>query len=89
MNEEPSVQSTERKLPTIYIGPTSSKLGLVKFTHYIEFNDNVKEAIQRIPALKILFIPLEEFRARATEIYANRDASVTHAIQRLIKDEVL
>jgi hypothetical protein len=86
MNGEPEQQE---KLPTIYVGPTSAKLGLVRFAQYIEFNDSIKEAIEKIPALKILLIPLQEFGTRAPEIYANRDASIIHAIERLTRDEVL
>jgi hypothetical protein len=87
-NGEPQ-QTEQLKYPTVYVGPNSAKLGLVRFAQYTEFNDDVKAAIKKIPALAILLIPLEQFGTRATQIYAGNDASINHAIQRLTKDEVL
>lgn len=80
---------SEEKLPTVYVGPTSSKLGLVRFNQYIEFNESIQEALTKFPALKVLFIPLEEFGTRAPNVYAGLDAVITHAAQRLAKDGVL
>ena len=78
----------EKKLPIVYVGPTSSKLGLVRFSNYKELNKNIQEAITEHPALNLLFVPLEEFRTRAPSIYAGREAVVIHASQQLLKDGV-
>jgi hypothetical protein len=76
------------KLPIVYIGPNSPKLGLVRFSHYLELNDNIKAAIKAHPALDLLFIPLEQFGTRAQAVYAGTDPTVGHVIRRLLKDEV-
>jgi hypothetical protein len=78
-------------LPTVYIGPTSFRLGLVRFNQYIdiELNENIQAALEKYPALKVLFVPLEEFGTRAPNIYAGLDAVVIHATKQLAKDGVL
>jgi hypothetical protein len=76
------------KLPTVYVGPTSPRLGLVKFGHYKDLNANIQAALTKYPALKVLFIPLEELGTRAPKIYAGRDAAITHASEYLAKTGV-
>jgi hypothetical protein len=76
------------KLPVVYVGPTSGKLGLVRFSQYTELNSNIQAALDQFPPLKVLFIPLEEFGTRAPSIYAGLDAIITHATRRLAKDGV-
>jgi hypothetical protein len=79
---------SEQKLPTVYVGPTTGKLGLVRFHHYIdiELNANIQAAITKYPVLKVLFIPLEQFGTRAPDIYAGREAIIDHAVKQLVKD---
>jgi hypothetical protein len=76
-------------LPIVYVGPTSPRLGLVRYSQYIApLNANIQAALDKYPALKVLFIPLEEFRTRAPNIYAGREAVIVHAAKQLVKDEV-
>ena len=77
------------KLPTVYVGPNSPRLGLVKYGHYIDLNPNIQAALTKYPALKILFIPLEQFGTRAPKIYAGQDAVITHASEHLAKGGIL
>lgn len=76
------------KLPIVYVGPTSSKLGLVQYSQYIELNPYIQAALIEHPALNVLFIPLEQLGTRAPSIYAGRDAIITHAIKRLVKEGI-
>lgn len=76
------------KLPIVYVGPTSSKLGLVRYHHYIELNQTIQEAIAEHPALNVLFIPLEQLGTRAPDIFAGRDAVIVHAAKRLAKEGI-
>lgn len=76
------------KLPIIYVGPNSPRLGLVRFSQYRELNANIQAAIKKSPALKLLFIPLEEFGTRAQAVYAGLDPTIDHVVKRLVKDEV-
>jgi hypothetical protein len=71
-------------IPTIYIGPNSPKLGLSRFHHYTALNPHIQAALTQHPALKLLFIPLDQFSTRARTIYANGDASINHAVLSLI-----
>lgn len=77
------------KLPVVYVGPTSPKLGLVRLHQYTEpLNKNIQDAIEKYPALNALFIPLEQFRDRARRIYAQSDSSINHVAQHLAKTGV-
>lgn len=76
------------QLPIVYVGPTSTRLGLVRYGHYTELNTNIQEALTKHPALNVLFIPLEQLGTRAPDIYAGRDAIIVHAAQRLAKEGI-
>jgi hypothetical protein len=67
-------------LPIIYIGPNSPKLGLARFHQYIALNSQVQDAIAMYPALNLLFVPLDQFGTRAAAVFADKDASINHAI---------
>jgi hypothetical protein len=88
MSVEESVEERVEKLPLVYVGPTSPRLGLVQWNQYIGLNDNIKAAIEKFPALDMLFIPLEEFGPKSRDIFSRKDASVNHIIKSLAKKEV-
>lgn len=75
--------------PQVYIGPSSPKLGLKKFGHYVALNKSIKAAIEKYPALKLLFVPLDQLGDRRMAIYAGSDAVVNHAVTYLAKAGVL
>jgi hypothetical protein len=92
MTEEVKQQTEEAKqpkLPLVYVGPTSTRLGLVRWSQYTGLNENVQAAIKKFPALNHLLIPLEEFGTRARDVFAGNDASINHIIRSLLKQEVL
>jgi len=85
-----TIETTDKpKLPVIYIGPSNSKLGLRRFGQYKgELNPHVKKAMEKFPALRILFVPLEEFASRAKAVYDNTDSTVSHAVEALVKSRI-
>jgi hypothetical protein len=83
------LDTTEASVATVYVGPTSPKLGLVQYHHYLGFNEQITQAIQDNPALNILLIPLDDFVSISADIYAGTNASVNHAVLHLTQAGVL
>jgi hypothetical protein len=74
---------------TVYVGPSSPRLGLVQYHHYLGFNEQITQAIQDNPALNILLIGLDDFTGMSADIFAGRNASVNHAVKYLTDAGVL
>ena len=49
------------KAPVMYVGPTIHQIGVINNITYTEIPETVAKAIERIPAIKALFIPVDEF----------------------------
>jgi hypothetical protein len=79
----------QQPINLLYVGPNSVRLGLWKLKNYTEFSETVTQAIDANPALKLLFIPLEEFAAKRSEVLNGTNGTIQHAIQQLVSDEVL
>jgi len=73
----------------IYVGPTSSKLGLQKFQIYSQLHENVIDTLADNPALGVLLRPLSDWPKIRDEVTSGIAGSVTHAAEQLIKDGVL
>jgi hypothetical protein len=74
---------------TVYVGPSSPKLGLIQYHQYLGFNEQQTQAIQDNPALGVLLINLDDFVGLSAGIYAGKNASVNHASEYLIQAGVL
>jgi hypothetical protein len=76
-------------LPTVYVGPSSTKLGLSQYHLYSELPEAVVQAQADNPALNVLLLPLDVFQTLKSDIYAGNAPSVNHAITQLQADGVL
>lgn len=75
--------------PLVYVGPNSFVLGLHRFKQYLAIPANIQSVMDANPALRLLFVPLEQFAAVRDTILENRPSSISHAIAQLQSDGVI
>jgi hypothetical protein len=77
------------QLPMVYVGPTSTKLGLQHYAHYSQLSSNVQDALEKHPSLRVLLMPLDQFHNTKQNVLGGEHSSVNHAIKQLQSDGVL
>jgi hypothetical protein len=77
------------QLPTVYVGPTSTKLGLTRFNQYTQLSEQVQDAMENHPSLRLLLVPLDQFHGMRQDVFNNQHSTVNHAIIQLTTDKVL
>jgi hypothetical protein len=76
-------------VPTVYVGPSSLKLGLQQYQMYLSLSEAVETARNEHPSLNLLLLPLDVFHDVKQDIFAGKSPRVSHAVTQLQTDGVL
>lgn len=75
--------------PLIYVGPNSTKLGLMHMNVYAELHDLAAETREQFPALNALFISLSDFPAIRDQVIGAEKGSISHVVDYLNSQGIL